>query len=187
MKHLFLYRALGWTPPAFAHLPLITNADGNKLSKRQRDATVESYRDRGFFPEALVNFIAHMGGGFEGRDVHRADRVFSLDELAQRFRLDRMTTHSAKVDLERLQHVSRLAIKGRLRDRERSEALLPEVRRLLSEAGVETAYDDDYLVKLLDWAADRITTLQDLTAPHLRFLWSVDQGKDTVARTKDQN
>lgn len=56
-KHLMLYRAFNWSPPAFGHLPLIMNADGSKLSKRQNDIKLEYYRERGIFPESLINYI----------------------------------------------------------------------------------------------------------------------------------
>ena len=60
-KHLWLYRALGLTPPKFAHLPLLVNPDGTKLSKRTGDVRVEDYIAKGFEPEALNNFVALMG------------------------------------------------------------------------------------------------------------------------------
>lgn len=59
------FRAFGWTPPQFGHLPLILNADGTKLSKRQDDIRVDFYRKGGIFPIALINYITHAGGGFE--------------------------------------------------------------------------------------------------------------------------
>ncbi|HVY67855.1 MAG TPA: glutamate--tRNA ligase, partial [Patescibacteria group bacterium] len=60
-KHLLLYQAFGWTPPAFAHLPLILNPDKSKLSKRQGDVAVEDFLQKGYLPEALLNFVAFLG------------------------------------------------------------------------------------------------------------------------------
>lgn len=60
-KHLSLYAALGFTPPQFAHMPLLVNPDGSKLSKRAGDVRVEDYVKRGYEPEALLNFVALMG------------------------------------------------------------------------------------------------------------------------------
>ena len=60
-KHILLYRAFGWEPPMFAHLPLLLNADRSKLSKRQGDVAVEDYRRAGYLPEAIVNFVALLG------------------------------------------------------------------------------------------------------------------------------
>lgn len=64
--HLALYEALEWAPPRFAHLPLLVNPDGSKLSKRHADVHVESYRARGIEPEALVNFVGLMGFNWHG-------------------------------------------------------------------------------------------------------------------------
>lgn len=60
-KHLLLYKMLSLEPPRFAHLPLMRNEKGQKLSKRNADVSVESYRDQGYSPEALVNSLALMG------------------------------------------------------------------------------------------------------------------------------
>jgi glutamyl/glutaminyl-tRNA synthetase len=60
-KHLLLYQAFGWRPPAFAHLPLLLNPDRSKLSKRHGDASVEDFQASGFMPEALLNFVAFLG------------------------------------------------------------------------------------------------------------------------------
>jgi len=61
----FIYsRAFGWNPPNFGHLPLLINKDGTKLSKRQNDITINSYRLKGIYPEALLNFVISCGGGF---------------------------------------------------------------------------------------------------------------------------
>jgi glutamyl-tRNA synthetase len=65
------FRALGYSPPAFAHLPLILNKDGSKLSKRQGDISIDYYRKKQYYPEALVNFV--MG------NVHEVE---SLEEIA---------------------------------------------------------------------------------------------------------
>lgn len=62
---LKFFRAFGWTPPHFGHLPLILNSDGSKLSKRQDNIRVEYYRQNGIFPVALINYITTTGGGFE--------------------------------------------------------------------------------------------------------------------------
>lgn len=74
-------RAFGWDAPKYAHLPLILNHDGSKLSKRQDDVRVESYQQRGIMPLALTNFISKAGGGFKGLSL---DRIYSLDELTRK-------------------------------------------------------------------------------------------------------
>ncbi|VEN35935.1 unnamed protein product [Callosobruchus maculatus] len=83
-KHLLLYRAFNWNPPKFAHLPLLMNADGTKLSKRQGDVKISYYRENGIFPLALLNFIVHSGGGFS-KDLQRhvKPKCYTVNELAE--------------------------------------------------------------------------------------------------------
>lgn len=61
------YRAFNWAPPLYGHLPLILNADGTKLSKRQNDIHIESIRKSGIFPLAVLNYVIHAGGGFDNK------------------------------------------------------------------------------------------------------------------------
>lgn len=78
--HVALYDAFGWTPPAFAHVGLLTDQDRNKLSKRNLDTDIDSMRrDNGLLPETLVNFLALLGW----RNPHKDD-LMSLDKLTDR-------------------------------------------------------------------------------------------------------
>lgn len=79
-----LRRALSWTPPKFAHLPLLMNADGTKLSKRNSNMTVDAYRNDGIYPIALTNFIISSGGGFRKNDAENEKcKIKKLDELTR--------------------------------------------------------------------------------------------------------
>ena len=109
-KHLLLYRAFGWEPPQFAHLPLLLNQDRSKLSKRQGHVAVEEYRDQGILPQALVNFIALLGW----HDQSDQD-VFDVEELIQAFSLERVQKGGAIFDTDKLlwingQHIRRLSL-----------------------------------------------------------------------------
>ncbi len=96
-KHIWLYQCFGWQPPKWVHLPLILNADRSKLSKRMNDVSVESYLEKGYLPEALLNFVALLGW-------HSADdrEIYSLGELADAFSLDRVNKAGAIFDLSKL-------------------------------------------------------------------------------------
>jgi len=96
-KHLLLYEFFGWNPPEMAHLPLLLNEDRSKLSKRQGDVAVEDYREKGFLPEALVNFVALLGWN-PGDDRE----MFTLKELEEEFSLERVGKAGAVFDLEKL-------------------------------------------------------------------------------------
>ena len=96
-KHILLYKAFGWEPPEFAHLPLLLNEDRSKLSKRQGDVSVEDYQRKGFLPETLVNFTALLGWN-PGTD----QEIFSLLELIESFSLERVNKAGAVFDLKKL-------------------------------------------------------------------------------------
>ncbi len=114
-RQLLLYEAFGWTPPVFAHVPMILGSDGARLSKRHGATSVEAYRELGIIAEALVNFLALLGWS-PGDDRE----VFSLAELAQVFRLERVGANPAVFDAQKLewmngQHLKRLDEAERVR------------------------------------------------------------------------
>lgn len=72
-KHVMMYSAFGWQPPIFAHLPLLLNTDGSKLSKRQSDLFIQNLSQSGYLPEALLDIVTNCGSGFSGTvDKERA-------------------------------------------------------------------------------------------------------------------
>lgn len=98
-KHILLYKSFGWKQPEFAHLPLLLNKDRTKLSKRQGDVAVEDYINKGYLPEAIINFIALLGwhpGGDEKQEI------FSLEELVEKFSMDKVHKGGAVFDLDKL-------------------------------------------------------------------------------------
>lgn len=112
-KHLLLLRWLGWEPPRFAHLPLLLNPDRSKMSKRMSDVAAAEYRDQGYLPEALVNFLALLGWS-PGEDRE----LFTLQELVREFAVERITKAGAVFDRAKLdwmnQHYIQQADPGRL-------------------------------------------------------------------------
>ena len=100
-KQMLVYEALGQTPPVYAHLPLLHGPDGRKLSKRHGAASVQELRDEGYLPEAVDNYIALLGAGFASDE-----EFFSMDELARRFRLDRVSKNPAVFDEKKLRHMN---------------------------------------------------------------------------------
>ncbi len=98
---LLVFEALGVAPPRYAHLPLLHGPDGKKLSKRHGAASVQELRDAGYLPEAVDNYIALLGAGFASDEEH-----FSLDELAERFRLERVSKNPAIFDERKLRHMN---------------------------------------------------------------------------------
>ncbi len=95
-KQLLIYHVLGWSPPQFAHVPLILGPDRSKLSKRHGAGSVLDYDERGILPEALVNFLARLGWS------HGDQEVFSREELVALFDLPGVNTSAAVFDDEKL-------------------------------------------------------------------------------------
>ncbi len=105
-KHLLLYQAFGWEAPMFAHLPLLLNADRSKLSKRQGDVAVEDYKNKGYLPEAIVNFVALLGWN------PTADReVYTKGELAAEFALEKINKSGAVCAIDKLNWLNREYLK----------------------------------------------------------------------------
>lgn len=99
-KHLLLYAAFGWNPPIFAHLPQVLGPDGrSKLSKRHGAESMLEYRDRGYLPEALINYMALLGWN-EGEG--NTKEIYDRDELIKAFALERVQRSPAIFDQERL-------------------------------------------------------------------------------------
>lgn len=96
-KHILLYKFFGWDPPVFAHMPLLRNPDKSKLSKRKNPVWASWYKNAGFLPEALCNYLALMAWSFpDGRDI------FSVDEMVKEFKLENVQTTAPIFDIEKL-------------------------------------------------------------------------------------
>jgi nondiscriminating glutamyl-tRNA synthetase len=100
-RQLLLYQALGITPPIFAHVSLILGKDRSKMSKRHGSTSLEAYRQQGYLPEALVNFLVLLGWSPAGEE-----EIFSLAELIQQFSLDRVAKNPAVFDVDKLNWIN---------------------------------------------------------------------------------
>ncbi len=152
-KHLLLYRAFGWTPPQFVHLPLLRNPDKSKLSKRKNPTGILYYRQAGFLPKALINFLGLMA--YSPAD---GEETFSLQKMVKTFDIDRMSLGGPIFDLQKLQ-----AFNGRyIRDLSENE-LLQQLK--------EWMLNDDTLLKLMPLAQPRLNQLTDFM-PMTSFVFS---------------
>ncbi|MDR2185819.1 MAG: glutamate--tRNA ligase [Treponema sp.] len=96
--HVILYHAFGWEHPLFCHLPMVMGQDGKKLSKRHGATSIDEFRRRGYLPEALINYVALLGASYEeGKDL------YTLEELAERFGLDKLNKAPAIFDYKKLE------------------------------------------------------------------------------------
>jgi nondiscriminating glutamyl-tRNA synthetase len=96
-KHIFLHESLGWTPPRWIHLPLLLGTDRSKMSKRQGDVAVESYLEKGYLKEAIINFVALLGWHPTGDK-----EIFTLDEMIEEFEFAHVNKAGAIFDVTKL-------------------------------------------------------------------------------------
>ncbi|XP_032513816.2 probable glutamate--tRNA ligase, mitochondrial [Danaus plexippus] len=178
-KHLLIYKAFGWTPPEFGHLPLIVNSDGTKLSKRQNDVKVEDYRNKGIYPLALVNYITLSGGGFN-HVVGEGVRLKTIEELSAEFQIDKVASHPSRLNSEILEECNRLEIKRRLRDDKLANEMIYALRNIITEKypNEHLNVSEDHIMSVLNWATSRISRIEDLVGKKFGFLWILPAAKE---------
>jgi len=150
-KHLLLYRYFGWDPPQFAHLPLILNPDRSKLSKRKEDVAVEDFRNKGYLPESLVNFVAMLGWS-PGEDKE----FFTLPGLIREFSFERVNKSGAIFDQEKLKWMNQRYIQ---------KLELDDLQQRLNPFINKTPYagkDHKNLRRIIKILQPRLATLSDI-------------------------
>ncbi|MBQ7151095.1 MAG: glutamate--tRNA ligase [Synergistaceae bacterium] len=157
-KQILIYRALGWEVPEFAHLPMILGKDRKKLSKRHGATSVYEYRDMGYMPDSMFNFLALLGWS-AGDDKE----IFTRPEAAELFELSRVTRKAAVFDMDKLNYINQ----------EHLKALDPAVRLSMIkpfwiEAGlpveeVEKERGENYLAQALTLMAGRGKTAKEMS------------------------
>lgn len=100
VKHIQLFKALDFQLPTFIHLPMILGSDGSRLSKRHGSMNIMEYKDQGFLPDALLNYLVRLGWS------HGDEEIFSKDELINKFNIESLNKSSAKFDLQKLKWVN---------------------------------------------------------------------------------
>ena len=172
-KHILLFEALGLGVPAFGHLPLILNPDGSKMSKRKTQTAVADYRAQGFVKEALVNYFAFLGWS-PGTEQD----VLSLDEVAERFDIDKVQKGGARFDRERLEWLNGQWIR-RLDDVDLVDRLRPFLERAADQGRIDRVPSDDEVRALLPIVRERLPTL-DAIVDLVGFLWLDDLDVDAA-------
>jgi len=151
-KHLLIYDALGWTPPQFAHLPLLLNPDRSKLSKRQGDVAVEDFLEDGYLSDALRNFLALLGwSSGDNREI------FSLKELVQEFSLERVGKSGAVFDREKLDWMNSNYLKSVLTEDDYLQTIIVAIPPDLKEH-----FDTNILRRILLILRPQISKPQDI-------------------------
>ena len=165
-RHQLLYQALGYTMPRMVHLPMILGQDRAKLSKRHGATSVLEYRDQGYLPDAMVNFMVLLGWSL---DDHTD--VISRETLLQSFSLDRVVASPAVFNREKLDWFNGVYIRA-LSAQALATALVPWLERGLPEE-VRRPLDQDYLERIVPLVRERLKRLDD--APELTSFFFVGQ------------
>ncbi|KAI8084447.1 glutamyl-tRNA synthetase [Halteromyces radiatus] len=180
-KHILLYKAFGWTPPEFAHLPLLLNDNRTKLSKRSGDVHVEQYIKKGFLPEAVNNFVALLGWhphqntsndnpkGQLSSEIERQDEILDMDQLIQQFSLDHLHRSGAVVDPAKLSWINKQHLLKRTQTTQGLQSLVKLLTPLIQEHLAESInYVEEYrlsptyLSQVILTVKDRIRNVNDI-------------------------
>jgi glutamyl-tRNA synthetase len=163
-RHILLYEAFGWQPPLFAHLPVILDPSGGKLSKRKGAASVMDYKNRGILPDALFNFLALLGWALGGGDEReKMDR----QEIIQAFSIEKISPKAAVFDEKKLDWMN-----GRYLSDTSVQDLAKETVRLWKEKGTISAERDEndpYLRTVITLLKDRSKRITEIVDNSLYF------------------
>lgn len=154
-KHVLLYAACGWEAPVFVHLPVIRSPRGGKLSKRDGDVSVRDFIERGYLPEAMINFLALLGWSLDD-----SSEVFSLAELEKVFSLERINTAAPVFDTARLDDFN-----GRYIRSKQTAELAALCRPYLEKSGLLQPGDNDgqhKLERIIPLVQERLVLLSDV-------------------------
>ena len=177
-KQIHIYRALGYTIPAFAHLPMILGSDKTRLSKRHGATSVTAYKEMGYLPDALINYLARLGW------AHGDQEIFTRAELVEYFFLEDVGKSAAVFNPEKLLWLNSQYIKNMP-----SEKLVELVMPFLVQENIihkDQSLDKVWLSKAVETLKERAKTLMEL-AQSLRFYVAEDIEYDEKARTKFLN
>ena len=154
-KHIALFRAFGVAPPHYAHIPLILNSDGSKMSKRDKGASLSSYWQDGFLPEAVVNYLCLLG--WSPKDNREK---LSLAETIERFDLPQILRHNARFDYEKL-----LWLQGEYARDLKDDRFHELAVHAFAKAGVDTnQFPLPYVKAALDTCKGKFKTFNELPA-----------------------
>ena len=167
-RQIHIFQALGHVPPVYAHLPTVLNEQGDKLSKRTGAKPVTQFRDEGFLPEAMVNYLARLGWS------HGDDEIFSREQFVQWFNLDHLGKSAAQFDEAKLRWVNAQHLKAMTGD-----ALAALVTVHLQAMGITA---DERLPAMCDVFKDRCDTTVAIADWVQRFYRPVQASAEDLAQ-----
>ena len=198
-KHILLYEYFGWKVPIFCHLPLLRNTDKSKLSKRKNPTSILYYREKGFLPEALLNYLSRMGWSMPDER-----EKFTLDEMLEVFDIQRISLGGPVFDVDKLGWLNgiwireelsdndlKIRLKDTLRHHSHLDQLLPLVKprmRLLSDYEKITEFLFTETLDITEESFFSLNIEKELIVKILQFtIWSLDKiddwTKDSIFET----
>jgi glutamyl-tRNA synthetase len=167
-RQINIFKALGYEPPVYAHLPTVLNELGEKMSKRNGAKPVTQYRDEGYLPDAMVNYLARLGWS------HGDDEIFSREQFLQWFNLDHLGKSAAQFDEAKLRWVNAQHLKA-MADADLAE----RVAAILVQRGITA---DERLPRICGLFKDRCDTLVVLANWAAAFYTEVTPNADEYAK-----
>jgi glutamyl-tRNA synthetase len=169
-RQINLYKALGAEAPTFAHVPMILGDDGARLSKRHGAVSVMSYRDEGYLPEALLNYLVRLGWS------HGDQEVFSVDEMIQLFEIEDVNKAASSFNTEKLLWLNQQYIKN-----SSAEHIAHHLSWHLGQINIDPAHGPD-LLKVIELQQDRSKTLVEMANNSRFFYQDVDSYDEKAAK-----
>ncbi len=176
-RHVLLYEALDYQPPLFAHLPMILGPDRSKLSKRHGAVSILDYREQGYPPEAVVNFLALLGWSLDDRT-----EIISREQLVRDFSLERIAKTGAIFNIDKLNWMSGVYIR-QLNAEEFLQGVLPFLEAGLPQ-GIRRPLSTEYVRQIAPLIQERITTLGE-AAEYADFFFVQELEYDPALLTAD--
>jgi len=174
-KHMALFRAFGVSPPQYAHIPLILNSDGSKMSKRDKGASLSSYLEEGYAPEAVVNYLCLLGWSPKGNR-----EKMPLPEVVELFDLPQILRHNARFDLTKLTWLNGEYLREMPDDRFYELSIQALIR-----AGLDPhRYGPEYVKAALDTCKGKVKLFGDLAA-YAGFYFKDDFEYDREAAARE--
>ncbi len=165
-KQIAIANALGLNLPQFAHIPLVLDSGGRKMSKRHHGdlVAVNRYREQGYLPEAMLNFVVRLGWSYDDKQ-----EIFSVDELIEKFDLERVGKSGSVFDIKKLEwlnshYINQLDVKAR------TDAVIPFWEQ---EGLVDSNTKRDWLEEIVEAVGERLTTFEDIV-PQTRYFFTDD-------------
>jgi len=149
-KQLLIYKALGVEPPKYAHIPMVLGRDGARLSKRHGAKSILEYRDAGFLPNALINYLARLGWGYGDQEY------FTTEELIEKFSLENVNLSAARFDPDKLLAVNAYWIRN-----SNNKYLLEHLNSFLKNYDL-SKFSENYLLSAIETVKTRAKTLVEM-------------------------